>query len=50
LKKPEMCWSYRRRRDQPFLDCLAELGAPIVRLTGRGARAIVVGGMSQDAC
>src|SRR5215831_19103650 len=47
VERPEMCWSYRRRRDRPFLDCLAELEAPIVRLTSRGARAIVVAGMSQ---
>jgi pimeloyl-ACP methyl ester carboxylesterase len=42
-----MCWSHRRRRDRPFLDCLAELEAPIARLTSRGAGAIVVAGMSQ---
>jgi len=29
VERPEMCWSYRRRRDRPFLDCLAELEAPI---------------------
>ena len=46
VDRPEMCWSYRRRRDRPLLDCLAELEAPIGRLTGRGARAIVVAGMS----
>jgi len=42
-----MCWSHRRMRDRPFLECLAELDAPIARLTGRGARTIVVAGMSQ---
>src|SRR6516225_9039490 len=47
VERPEMCWSYRRRRDRLFLDCLAELEAPIARLTSRGARAIVVAGMSQ---
>lgn len=47
VEQPEMCWSYGRRRDRPFLDCLAELEAPVARLTGRGARAIVVAGMSQ---
>jgi pimeloyl-ACP methyl ester carboxylesterase len=47
VERPEMCWSYRRRRDRPFLDCLAELEAPIARLTSRGAHAIVVAGMSQ---
>ncbi|HJU16921.1 MAG TPA: alpha/beta fold hydrolase [Stellaceae bacterium] len=47
VERPEMCWSYRRRRDRPFLDCLKELEAPIARLTARGARAIVVAGMSQ---
>ena len=36
-----------RSRDKPFLECLAELEAPIARLTSRGARAIVVAGMSQ---
>jgi pimeloyl-ACP methyl ester carboxylesterase len=46
VDRPEMCWSYRRRRDRSLLDCLAELEAPIARLTGRGARAIVVAGMS----
>jgi hypothetical protein len=46
VERPEMCWSYRRRRDRPLLDCLAELEAPIGRLTGRGARTIVVAGMS----
>ena len=33
VERPEMCWSYRRRRDRPLLDCLAELEAPIARLT-----------------
>ena len=47
VETPEMCWSHRRRRDRPFLDCLAELEAPIARLSSRGARAIVVAGMSQ---
>ena len=47
VERSEMCWSYRRRRDRPFLDCLAELEAPIARLTSRGARTIVVAGMSQ---
>src|SRR6516225_10390049 len=47
VERPEMCWSHRRRRDRPFLDCLAELEAPIARLSSRGARAIVVAGMSQ---
>src|SRR5271169_4411527 len=46
VERPEMCWSHRRRRDRPLLECLAELEAPIARLTGRGARAIVVAGMS----
>jgi hypothetical protein len=46
VDRPEMCWSYRRRRDRSLLDCLAELEAPIGRLTGRGARATVVAGMS----
>src|SRR5215472_16847986 len=46
VERPEMCWSYRRRLDRPFLDCLDELEAPIARLTGRGAPAIVVAGMS----
>src|SRR5277367_3843085 len=47
VERPEMCWSHRRMRDRPFLECLAELDAPIARLTGRGARTIVVAGMSQ---
>ena len=47
VERPEMCWSHRRMRDRPFLECLAELDAPIARLTGRGARAVVVAGMSQ---
>ena len=46
VERPEMCWSYRRRRDRPLLDCLSELEAPIERLSGRGVRAIVVAGMS----
>jgi predicted alpha/beta-hydrolase family hydrolase len=46
VERPEMCWSDRRRRDRPFLECLSELEAPIARLTRRGARAIVVAGMS----
>jgi esterase/lipase len=46
VERPEMCWSYRRRRDRPVLDCLAELEAPIGRLTGRGACAIALAGMS----
>ena len=46
VESPEMCWSYRRRRDRPLLDCLSELEAPIERLSGRGVRAIVVAGMS----
>ena len=44
VERPEMCWSKWRRRDRPLLECLAELEAPIARLTGRGARAIVVAG------
>lgn len=47
VERPEMCWSFRRKRDRPFLDCLAELDAPIAQLAGRGASAIVVAGMSQ---
>src|SRR6202043_1294325 len=46
VERPEMCWSYRRRRDRPLLDCLAELEEPIARLAGRGVHAIVVAGMS----
>ena len=46
VERPEMCWSYWRRRDRPLLDCLSELEAPIARLSGRGVRAIVVAGMS----
>jgi len=46
VERPEMCWSYRRRRDRAFLDCLEELEAPIARLRHRGADAIVVAGMS----
>ena len=42
VERPEMCWSQRRRRDRPLLDCLVELEAPIARLIGRGTRAIVV--------
>ena len=42
-----MCSSHRRRRDRTFPGFLAELEAPIARLTSRGARAIVVAGMSQ---
>jgi pimeloyl-ACP methyl ester carboxylesterase len=44
---PEMCWSQRRIYDRPFLDCLTEIDAAIGRLKGRGARRIVVAGMSQ---
>ena len=47
VERPEMCWSYRRKRDRLLLDCLSELEAPIERLSGRGVRAIVVAGMSQ---
>src|SRR5215472_12081273 len=25
VERPEMCWSYRRKRDRPFLDWLVEL-------------------------
>src|ERR1700746_809975 len=46
VSRTEMWWSYRRRRARPLLDCLAELEEPIARLTGLGARAIVVAGMS----
>jgi esterase/lipase len=46
VERPEMCWSGRRRRDRPLLDCLAELEVPIANLTSHGARAIVVAGMS----
>ena len=46
VERPEMCWSSRRRRDRPLLDCLAELEAPIARLASRRARAIIVAGMS----
>jgi hypothetical protein len=46
VERPEMCWSHRRRRDRPLLECLAEIETPIARLTGRGAGAIVIAGMS----
>lgn len=46
VERPEMCWSGRRRLDRSLLDCLAELEAPIERLSGRGGHAIVVAGMS----
>jgi pimeloyl-ACP methyl ester carboxylesterase len=42
-----MCWSKRRNYDRPLLDCLAEIDAASARLTARGARKIVVAGMSQ---
>src|ERR1700738_2017678 len=45
VERPEMCWSHRRRRDRPLLECLAEIETPIARLTGRGAGAIVIAGM-----
>src|ERR1700730_7811777 len=45
-ERPELWWSNRRRRDRPLLDSLAEREEPIARLTGRGARAMVVAGMS----
>jgi esterase/lipase len=47
VERPEMCWSHRRMRDRPFLECLSELDVPIARLIGRGARTIIVAGMSQ---
>jgi esterase/lipase len=46
VERPEMCWSHRRRHDRPLLECLAEIETPIARLTGRGAGAIVIAGMS----
>ena len=47
VERPEICWSYRRRRDRAFLDFLEALEAPIARLRQRGASAIVVAGMSR---
>jgi len=47
VERPEMCWSGRRKRDRPLLDCLAELEGPIARLASQGAHSIVVAGMSQ---
>jgi pimeloyl-ACP methyl ester carboxylesterase len=46
VETPEMCWSGRRLFDRPLLDCLAEIDGAVARLTGRGARKVVVAGMS----
>jgi pimeloyl-ACP methyl ester carboxylesterase len=44
---PEMCWSRARIYAKPFSDCLAELDPVIADLRARGAKTIVVGGLSQ---
>lgn len=43
---PEMCWSPRRHGNKVFTDCLAEIDEAVAGLKARGARAIVVGGIS----
>jgi dienelactone hydrolase len=46
VERPEMCWSWRRIYDRSFPDCLAEIDAAAARLKARGARHIVILGMS----
>jgi dienelactone hydrolase len=46
VERPEMCWSWRRIYDRTFPDCLAEIDAAVTRLKSRGARHIVIAGMS----
>lgn len=43
---PEMCWSQNRLYDATFVDCLADVDAAVARLKAKGARAIVVAGLS----
>ena len=46
VERPEMYRSGRRRCDRPLPHCLAELEVPFADLTQRGARAIIVAGVS----
>jgi esterase/lipase len=46
VETPEMCWSRRRIFDQPFLVCLQDVDSAVGRLRSRGARKIVVSGVS----
>jgi pimeloyl-ACP methyl ester carboxylesterase len=46
LETPTMCWTQYRIYDRSLLDCLDEIEAPIARLRQRGARQIVVAGLS----
>jgi pimeloyl-ACP methyl ester carboxylesterase len=45
-ERPEMCWSRRRIYDKPYLECIGELDVVVARLRLRGAREIVIAGMS----
>lgn len=45
-ERPEMCWSWRRIYDKPYLDCIAEIDAAVEKLKTRGAQGIVVLGIS----
>lgn len=45
-ERPEMCWSGRRIYDKAYLDCLADIDGAVAKLRERGAKSIVVLGMS----
>lgn len=45
-ERPEMCWSYRRIYDKAYLGCIEEIDAAVAKLRERGAKSIVVLGMS----
>lgn len=45
-ERPEMCWSQSRIYDKTYLDCLGEIDAAADKLRERGAKSIVVLGMS----
>ncbi len=46
VERPEMCWSFRRIYDKPYLDCINEIDEAVTKLRQRGAQAIVVFGIS----
>jgi esterase/lipase len=46
VDRPEMCWSRRRIYDLPYVDCLHDIDAAVVRLRAAGASSIVIAGMS----
>lgn len=46
FERPEMCWSQSRIYDKAYLECVDEIDAAVAGLRERGAKSVVVLGMS----